>query len=38
MDERNQWIDIITKLYRDLHTSPRVMHTASESDKKEIEF
>ena len=34
MDERNQWIDIITKLYRDLHTSPRVMHTASESDKK----
>ena len=34
MNERNQWIDIITKLYRDLHTSDRVMHTASESDKK----
>ena len=34
MNERNTWIDIITKLYRDLHTSPRVMHTANESDKK----
>lgn len=38
MDERNQWIDIITKLYRNLHTSDRVMHTSKESDKKEIEY
>ena len=34
MNERNKWIDIITKLYRKLHLSPVVMHTASESDKK----
>ena len=34
MNERNEWIDIITKLYRKLHLSPVVMHTASESDKK----
>ena len=34
MDERNMWIDIITKLYKDLHTSERVMHSSKESDKK----
>ena len=34
MDERNMWIDIITKLYKDLHTSDRVMHSSKESDKK----
>ena len=34
MDERNMWIDIITKLYKDLHMSDRVMHSSKESDKK----
>ncbi|MCI9084028.1 MAG: hypothetical protein HFH46_00225 [Bacilli bacterium] len=34
MQERNQWIDIITKMYQDLHTSGRVMHVSKESDKK----
>lgn len=34
MQERNQWIDIITKMYQDLHTSNRVMHVSKESDKK----
>ena len=34
MDERNMWIDIITKLYKNLHTSERVMHSSKESDKK----
>ena len=34
MNEKNTWIDIITKLYRNLHSSPRVMHTANEFDKK----
>lgn len=34
MEERNQWIDIITKMYTDLHTSDRVMHVSKESDKK----
>ena len=34
MDERNMWIDIITKLYKNLHTSERVMYSSKESDKK----
>ena len=34
MNERNMWLDIITKLYRDLHMSDRVMHRSKESDKK----
>lgn len=34
MQERNQWIDIITKMYQDLHTSGRVIHVSKESDKK----
>ena len=34
MNERNEWIDLITKLYTDLHMSDRVMHTSKESDKK----
>ena len=34
MNEQNTWIDIITKLYKDLHLSKRVMHTSTENDKK----
>ncbi len=34
MDERGKWIDIIAKLYRDLHMSKGAMHGMSESDKK----
>ncbi len=34
MDERNKWIDIIAKLYKDLHMSKGAMHGVSESDKK----
>ncbi len=34
MNERDAWIDIITKLYTKLHMSDRVMHTATENDKK----
>ena len=34
MNEKNMWLDIITKLYRDLHMSDRVMHRSKESDKK----
>ena len=34
MQEKNSWIDIIAKMYTDLHTSPRVMHVSKESDKK----
>ena len=34
MYERNTWIDIITKLYKNLHMSESVMHGMSESDKK----
>lgn len=34
MNEKNMWIDIITKLYKNLHTSERVMHSSKESDKK----
>ena len=34
MNEKNKWIDIITKLYKDLHMQDRVMHTSNESDKK----
>ena len=31
---RNGWIDIISKMYKDLHSSERVMHVSKESDKK----
>ena len=31
---RNGWIDIISKMYKDLHNSERVMHISKESDKK----
>ncbi len=34
MNEQYTWIDIITKLYKNLHTSDRVMHIAKESDKR----
>ena len=34
MNKKNIWLDIITKLYRDLHMSDRVMHRSKESDKK----
>ena len=34
MNERGMWIDIITKLYTKLHMLDRVMHTATEADKK----
>ena len=34
MNEKSMWLDIITKLYRDLHMSDRVMHRSKESDKK----
>ncbi len=33
-NERDQWIEIITKLYSNLHMSASVMYTAIESDKK----
>ena len=31
---RNGWIDIISKMYKDLHNSERVLHVSKESDKK----
>jgi len=31
---RNDWIDIISKIYTNLHTSKSVMHVSKESDKK----
>ena len=31
---RNGWIDIISKMYKDLHNSERVMHISKEHDKK----
>ena len=31
---RNGWIDIISKMYKDLHNSERVMHISKEYDKK----
>ena len=31
---RNGWIDIISKMYKDLHNSKRVMHVSKNSDKK----
>ena len=31
---RNGWIDIISKMYKDLHNSERVMHISKETDKK----
>ena len=34
MNERNMWIDIITKLYKNLHTSDRVMYSSKDSDTK----
>ena len=34
MNERNMWIDIIAKLYKNLHMSDGAMHGMSESDKK----
>ena len=34
MNERNIWIDIIAKLYKNLHMSESAMHGMSESDKK----
>ena len=34
MNERNIWIDIISKLYKNLHMSESAMHGMSESDKK----
>ena len=34
MNERNTWIDIITKLYKNLHMSESAMHGMRESDKK----
>mgnify|MGYP004691525427 CR=1 FL=1 len=30
----NGWIDIISKMYKDLHNSERVLHVSKESDKK----
>ena len=33
-DTRNGWIDIISKMYSNLHNSKRVMHVSKESDKK----
>ena len=34
MNERNTWIDIITKLYKNLHMTESAMHGMRESDKK----
>lgn len=34
MNEKNMWIDIITKLYKNLHTSDRVMYSSKDSDTK----
>lgn len=34
MNEQSIWIDIISKLYKDLHIQKRVMHVANESDKR----
>ena len=34
MNGRNMWIDIITKLYKNLHMSKSAMYGMSESDKK----
>ena len=34
MNERNMWVDIIAKLYKNLHMSDGAMHGMSESDKK----
>ena len=31
---RNGWIDIISKMYKDLHNSERVLHVSKEHDKK----
>jgi len=31
---RNDWIDIISKIYTNLHSSKSVMHVSKESDKK----
>ena len=31
---RNGWVDIISKMYKDLHNSERVLHVSKESDKK----
>ena len=31
---RNGWIDIISKMYKDLHNSERVLHVSKEYDKK----
>lgn len=31
---RNGWIDIISKMYKDLHNSKRVMHVSKSSDEK----
>lgn len=33
-NEAMNWIDIISKMYKNLHTSQRVMHVSKESDKK----
>ena len=33
-DTKNGWIDIISKIYSNLHNSKRVMHVSKESDKK----
>ena len=35
---RNGWIDIISKMYKDLHNSERVLHVSKESDKKEKDY
>ena len=35
---RNGWIDIISKMYKDLHNSERVMHISKEYDKKEKDY
>ena len=34
MDERNMWIDIIAKLYKNLHMSEGAMHGMTEANKK----
>ena len=31
---RNEWLDIISKMYKDLHNSKSVMHVSKESDKR----
>lgn len=34
---RNAWIDMISKIYADLHNSQRVLNSSNKLDKKEKE-